>query len=140
MKIQSLVLATVSATILLPASAAFAGTTTNRVTTGWEHGTRKVKVDNVRVEAGAFDNSSINVKLDAVTDVGGRAQSNLQYNNGHIKASGSASINNGQDPFINFSEVKTFETGNFTDISNTKVIENTTFGSDFIEYRLDGLY
>ena len=109
----------------LVAAPAFAGTTTNTWTNGTERGTTKVRVNNVRVESGDFERYTENLKIDAVTEPGGRAAANIQFNGSSFTGNGTASINNGVDPYVNAGRSYNLETGAFTDITTTKVNQNT---------------
>lgn len=124
-----------STLVLVSATATLANTTTNRITTGSEHGHRQVDVKNVRTETGAYNNSATNLKLDSV---GEAAQANFHFD-GH-KFTGGATASNIQnpDPFVNGSYVTSTETGTFTDLTKTNVVESVDFNSTYIEYRLDG--
>ena len=110
----------------LVAAPAFAGTTTNTWRNGTERGTTKVRVNNVRVENGEFHRLTENLKIDAVTEPGGFAQSNIQFNGSQFTGSGVANINNGVDPYVNAGRSLNIENGSFSDITTTQIDQNTT--------------
>lgn len=131
----SVLFATVATSLVAPA--AFAGTTTNTWTNGTSTGTQKVRVNNVRVEAGDFHRETQNLKIDAVTEPGGFAQSNINFNGGSFTGGGVANINNGVDPYVNAGYSKNIETGSFSDITTTKVNQNSTSFDRIRSHSLD---
>ena len=128
--ISAIVIASVAS-----AGSAFAGTTTNTITNGWETGTRNVEVDNVRVETGDYINKNMNMKIDSVTD-GGTATSTLKFDGTKFTGTGFATTGN-VDPWVNGGFVDNIETGSFSDITKTSVVESVEFGNTSIEYKLE---
>lgn len=127
-----------SAIVLASASATLANTTTNRITTGSEHGHRQVDVKNIRTETGSYNNSATSLKMDSVAD-SGFAGVNTSFDGSKFTGTARATQNNGGvDPFTNQTYVTSTETGTFTDLTKTNVVESTDFNSTYIEYSLQG--
>ena len=129
---RTLVLTSVA---LLFATPSFAGETSNRWSSGYENGTSKVRVNNVRAEHGQFTRETLNIKIDAVTDEGGTATVNMQFDNNGVRGGGFATTNQ-VDPYINFGKSSNVETGGFTDLTKVKVVTDTEFGSTYTEHSL----
>jgi ABC-type glycerol-3-phosphate transport system substrate-binding protein len=125
MKLVNIAIISASVVIAGVAGVANAGTTTNTWTNGTERTHSTVKVDNIRVEAGNFTRETQNLKIDAVTEPGGFAQANINFNGTSLTGSGVANINNGVDPYVNSGFSRNVETGTLSDITTTKIQQST---------------
>lgn len=123
-----------AAILLATGSAAFAGTTTNRITTGDSTYKTTTSVDVREVDVKEYDNYTFNVKIDAV---GENAGVRVNYDNGSISGTAFANNVNLPDPFVNIGEVGTSEWGTTTTVTNVWADTVEKGNESFIEYSLD---
>lgn len=123
-----------TAALSLVAAPAIAGSTSNTIINGWERGSRKTNITNVRREHGQFNGETYNVKIDAV---GERAGTNIRFDGKKFTGSGFATNVVNPDPFVNAGTVSYTESGSFSDVTNVNITEKAQFGNDSIQYVLD---